>query len=74
MRLFFTTVAIWAVIGILAINGIEEMQGYRHKPIEQHVGDSTKDDIPMKGDDLGDADDDLAARYFSVESLVMLAN
>ena len=51
MLLFFTTVAIWAVIGILAINGIEEMLGYRHKPIEQHVGDSTKDDIPMKGDD-----------------------
>lgn len=33
------------------LNGIEEMQGYRHKPIEKHVGDSTKDDIPIKGDD-----------------------
>lgn len=32
-------------------DGIEEMQGYRHKPIEKHVGDSTKDDIPIKGDD-----------------------
>ena len=33
------------------LDGIEEMQGYRHKPIEKHVGDSTKDDLPVKGDD-----------------------
>ena len=32
-------------------DGIEEMQGYRHQPIEKHVGDSSKDDIPIKGDD-----------------------
>ena len=33
------------------LNGIEEMGMYRHKPIEKHVGDSTKDDVPMKGND-----------------------
>ena len=32
-------------------DGIEEMQLYRHKPIEKHVGNSQKDDIPIKGDD-----------------------
>ena len=32
-------------------DGIEEMQGYRHKPADKHEGDSTKDDIPIKGDD-----------------------
>ena len=32
-------------------DGIEEMQDYRHKPIEKHVGDSTKDDVPLKGND-----------------------
>ena len=33
------------------LNGIEEMQGYRHKPIEKHIGNSAKDDIPIKGND-----------------------
>ena len=32
-------------------DGIEEMQGYHHKPVEKHTGDSTKDDIPIKGND-----------------------
>ena len=32
-------------------DGIEEMQGYMHKPVEKHTGDSTTDDIPIKGDD-----------------------
>ena len=30
-------------------DGIEEMGLYRHKPLEKHVGDSTKDDLPMPG-------------------------
>ena len=30
-------------------DGIAELGLYRHKPIENHVGDSSKDDIPMKG-------------------------
>lgn len=30
-------------------DAIEEMSLYRHKPIEKHVGDSTKDDVPMLG-------------------------
>ena len=32
-------------------DGIEEMQSYSHKPVEKHVGDSTKDDLPLPGDD-----------------------
>lgn len=32
-------------------DGIEEIARLRHKPIEQHVGDSEKDDLPLKGDD-----------------------
>ena len=32
-------------------DGIEEMQDYRHKPIEKHVGNSKKDDVPIKGND-----------------------
>ena len=32
-------------------DGIEEMQGYRHKPLEKHKGDSSKDDIPIKEND-----------------------
>ena len=34
-----------------ARDGIAEFSLYRHKPIEKHVGDSTIDDIPMKGQD-----------------------
>ena len=30
-------------------DAIEEMGLYVHKPIEKHIGDSTKDDIPMTG-------------------------
>lgn len=30
-------------------DGIAEMGLYRHKPIEKHIGDSSKDDIPMLG-------------------------
>ena len=32
-------------------DGIEEIQNYRHKEEKKHVGDSTKDDVPIKGDD-----------------------
>ena len=30
-------------------DGIEEMGIYRHKPLDKHTGDSTKDDLPMLG-------------------------
>ena len=32
-------------------DGIEEMENYHHKPVEKHIGDSTKDDLPVKGND-----------------------
>ena len=31
------------------LDAIAEMSLYRHKPIEKHTGDSTKDDLPMEG-------------------------
>lgn len=32
-------------------DAIEELRNYRHKPLEKQIGDSAKDDIPIKGDD-----------------------
>ena len=32
-------------------DGIEEIQSYYHKPVEKHIGDSNKDDLPIPGDD-----------------------
>ena len=42
----------------LALNGkplstIDEFAGYVHKPLESHIGDASKDDLPVKSSDDG---------------------